>query len=212
MRSTSARLVPMTGIVFVVLVVASSLLPGSLPKSTTTGASVIAYARHHTGSLDTSAVLIGVSLVFGLFFFGHLRAVLRQNGAAESLAAVSFGGAVLFAAGGGIAAGTSLALADHPRNLAPSAAQTLNLLGRDLPMILFVGAGILMLAAGLAIVRTGGLPVWLGWAGIVLGLVGVLPVGFIAILAAAIWTLAASIVLILRAGSEAIETAPAHAA
>jgi hypothetical protein len=172
---------------------------------------VISYARNHGGALDASAVLIGFSLVFGLFFYGQVRAVLRRTAATESLAAVSFGGAVLFAAGGGVAAGTSLALADHPGRLTPAAAQTLNVLGRDLPMILFAGAGILMLAAGIAIVRSRLLPAWLGWAGIVLGVVGVLPVGFVAVLAAAAWTLAASVVMTLGAAKEAVEAAPVAA-
>jgi hypothetical protein len=73
---------------------------------------------------------------------------------------------VLFAAGGAVTGGASLALADDPGKLDPAAAQTLNVLARDLAMILYAGLGLLMLAAGLAIVRSRLLPAWLGWVGI----------------------------------------------
>jgi len=192
------RMAPLTGVVFVILLVVSVFLPGSIPNSDATGAKVISYADAHKGSLTTSSVIIGFSLFFGLMFYGQLRGFLRRSPAVEQLAAISFGGAVLFAAGGGVVAGAQLALGDSPTKMDPAAAQALNVLARDLPMILFVGGGVLLFAAGLAIIKSRSLPAWLGWAGIVLGVVAVLPLGFIAVIGVALWTLATSIVLTLH--------------
>jgi hypothetical protein len=54
---------------------------------------------------------------------------------------------------------------------------------------------VLVFAAGAAAVRHGGLPKWLGWLGIVIGVVAFTPAGFIAFLAAGIWILIVSVLL-----------------
>jgi hypothetical protein len=59
------------------------------------------------------------------------------------------------------------------------------------------GLGVLVLAGGLAAVRHGGLPNWLGWVGIVIGVVMFTPAGFIAFLASGVWVAIASILLTL---------------
>ena len=194
-----ARMAPLTGVLFVVLLVVGSVVPGSVPKTTASGAEVVTYASDHQNALRVSAILIGISLLVGLVFYGELRALLRKDSSVESLAAISFGGAVLFATGGGTVSGVALAVADQPSKLDPAAAQTLNILYIDLPLVLLVGLGIVMFTAGIAIVRSGLLPSWLGWSGIVLGVVGVFPLGLIALILGALWTLAASIVMTIMA-------------
>jgi hypothetical protein len=198
MSDKLSRFVPLTGVVVVALLVVSAFLPGSMPSSSASGVQIIAYAKAHQNSLNASAFLIGLSLFFGLIFYGQLSGYVRSSPKGERLATISFGGAVLFAAGGGVAGGTSLALADSPQKLDPAAAQALYALMRDLPMILFVGVGVLMFAAGLAIVRSQLLPRWLGYAGIILGVITLLPLGFLALVIGAVWTLAASVAMMLR--------------
>ena len=198
MSDKLSRFVPLAGVVFVALLVVSAFLPGSMPSSSASGVQIIAYAKGHQNSLNASAFLIGLSLFFGLIFYGQLSGYLRSSPKGERLATIAFGGAVLFAAGGGVAGGTSLALADSPQKLDPAAAQALYALMRDLPMILFVGVGVLMFAAGVAIVRSQLLPRWLGYAGIIFGVITVLPLGFVALVIGAAWTLAASVAMMLR--------------
>jgi hypothetical protein len=53
-------------------------------------------------SLLAGAYLIGLSLFFGLFFFGSLRGYLRRSAAAERLAAIVFAGGALFAVAGSV--------------------------------------------------------------------------------------------------------------
>jgi hypothetical protein len=66
---------------------------------------------------------------------------------------------------------------------------------------------VLVLAAGLSTVRHGGLPKWLGWAGIVIGILVFTPAGFFAFLASGVWIALASILLTqARRGAPATST------
>jgi hypothetical protein len=178
--------------------VISAVLPGSLPSSAASGSVIAAYAVSHKTDLTVSSVVIGISIFVGLLFYGQLRWRLRHAPAADKWATISFGGAVLFAAGGGVSGGAQLALADDPKRLSPAAAQALYAIFRDMPMVLFAGLGVLMFAAGLAILQSHLLPRWLGWIGLAFGIVAVLPLGLIALVLGAAWTLAVSIAMTRR--------------
>jgi hypothetical protein len=186
---------------FVVLFVLSGAAAGAQPDTSATGATVIAYAKDHQNGIRFSAILVGLSLFVGLLFYGQVRHVLRQDPDSESWAAIAFGGAILFATGGGVVSGVGLALSEEPGKLDPGAAQALNLLYMDIPLVLFVGVGILMFFFGVAIVRSRLLPTWVGWLGLVCGVVALLPVAFFGFAGATVWTLAVSIILILRPAS-----------
>ena len=100
------------------------------------------------------------------------------------------------AAGFGILAFVHLALADAADSANTIAtAQVLNVLDNNdfLPMV--SGVAVLVLAAGLSTVRHGGLPKWLGWVGVVLGIVSFTPAGFFGFLASGIWIVIVSILL-----------------
>ena len=62
--------------------------------------------------------------------------------------------------------------ADTAGDVAPQVTQTLSVLQADFFFPLAVGAGVFLLANGLAILRTGALQSWLGWVAVVLGVVG----------------------------------------
>jgi hypothetical protein len=194
-----SRLVPLTGVVFVALLVSTNVLVGSAPESTDSAAKVIAFYQSHQSKIELNAFLTGLSLFFGLFFYASLRDYLGRARASERLAATAFGGAVLFAVGGGLSAGLQFALADAPSKLAPATAQALNLLENDMTVFtLTAGIALLLMAAGIAIVRTRALPVWLGWLAIVFAVVALTPVGFFAFFATGIWTLIVSILIYTR--------------
>jgi len=71
--------------------------------------------------------------------------------------------------------------------------QTLNVLDNNDFVPAVAGVALLVLAAGLSVVRHGGLPRWLGWVAIVLGIAAFTPAGFIAFLAGGVWIIVVSI-------------------
>ena len=195
----SHKLAPLTGVVFFVVLLAG-VLTGDNLSSTDSGAKVIAYYTAHRSRLQASALLIGLAVFVGVVFYGLLRDYLRRSEGVRGLTATAFGGVLLFAASGCLGAGCTLALADSPSRLTPVSAQTLNLIKTDGNSV-FSSAGIavLLFAYGLAIVRSGLLPKWLGWVAFPFVILALFPpTGFIAFIAAGLWTLIVSIVLYLR--------------
>ncbi len=97
----------------------------------------------------------------------------------------------MFGVTGGTVAGVLVALADSPDHLTLSSAQTLNFLQNDIPsMLASMAFGVMAIAAGIAMVKSALLPTWLGRVSVVLGILGLLPVGdFFALPAIGLWTL-----------------------
>ena len=194
------RFVPLTGVVFVALLVATFIVSGSTPGSDESGAKVISFYKDHKNAQQASNALGAIAVVFLIFFAGFLRGYLIRSTRAAALAACGFGGAVLIGVGGAIFSSIGFALADVPDKLNPAAAQALNVLSNDFFFPLAAGASVFMIANGLAAVRSGLLPLWLGWIAVVLGVVSVTPVGFFAFLAVMLWVLIVSILLFIRGG------------
>lgn len=206
------RLAPLTGVVLIALLVTSGALIGNEPKSGATAARVISFYQSHRTKIELSAYLTGLSVFFGLFFYGLLRDHLGRVESARRLASTAFAGAVTFAVGGTLSAGTMIALADVPGTLGAGAAQALNVLENDLALFADgVGIAVLLMASGLAILRGRQLPTWLGWAAIAFSLASLLPLRFVNLPLVALWTLTASILLLRRGGARLPEPHPALA-
>jgi hypothetical protein len=192
------RFAPLTGIVFVAIVVAVFAIGGSTPGDHDSAQKVQAfYAAHHTKHMNLAFIMM-IAIPFVLFFASVLRHDLRRAGGSGQLANAAFGGGVLLSAGLGLLAAVHLALADAGGNAKTIAtAQTLNVLDNNDFVLMVAGLAVLALAGGLSALRHGGLPKWMGWAGIVIGVLSFTPVGFIAFLAAGIWVVIAAILLTL---------------
>lgn len=204
------RMAPLTGVALVVLLVLSQVLLGNEPGENASAGQVVAFYNAHHGGIQVSAYLTGLAVVSGLFFYAYLSDHIRRAENSARLAIAAFGGAVLFAVGGALSAGTQFALADVPGKLSPAAAQALNLLQQDISVFLIAaGAAGLLLASGLAILRGRQLPAWVGWLGLVLGIASLVPLRNIGAPLAGIWTLVVSILLCLRAGRPTSSPEPA---
>jgi hypothetical protein len=117
-------------------------------------------------------------------------------GGTGQLSDAAFGGGVLAAAGFAILATVHVALANAGESVTTlGTTQTLNVLDNNDFIPAAAGLAVLVFAAGAAAVRHGGLPKWLGWLGIVIGVVAFTPAGFVAFLAAGIWILIVSVLL-----------------
>jgi hypothetical protein len=204
MAANRSRWAPLAGVAFVVLLVLGAVLAGSEPRGGSSAARIVAFYTVHRTTVKASDLLTALAVVVGLLFYGYLRDCLSGTGASARLAATAFGGAVVFAVGGLTGAGAQYALADIPARLAPGAAQALNLLQNDLAgFTVNAGAAVLLIASGSAVLAGRRLPAWTGWLAVVLGLLTLVPVPNSGALTAGVWTLLASILLIIRGGSAA---------
>jgi len=192
------RRASLTGVVFTLLLVVSFVVAGETPGADDSIQEVVSFYSDNESQVVISAVLSGLSAVFFLFFVGSLGAVLRAaEGATPGLSVVARAGGVVAAVGILIFAGLLFTLGDAADTLEPEATQTLNALNADFFFPLGGGIATFLFATGLVVVRRGGLPVWLGWAALVVAVAIFTPLGFFAFLAFIAWVLVASVVLAL---------------
>ncbi len=198
------RLAPLTGALFVALLIASFIVTGETPDADASAQEAVSFYTSNDTSVAVSAGLGGAAVVAFLFFVGILRGELRRYEAEPGvLSATAFAGGILVAVGGAAFSSFALTLSDTADKLDPSAVQALNALNEDFFIPLGAGSLVLLLAAGIAIVRTLAFPKWLGWTAIVFGVLWLTPAFFIAGPGALLWILIVSIMLSQRAASAA---------
>ena len=208
---------PLTGVLFVIVVVVSFTIAGEPPDVEDPVQEIVSHYTDDKDAIFTGAILSGIAAALLIFFAGILRQALRAaEGPDGVLSLVSFAGAVVVAIGATIDSTISIALAEAADDIEPTAVQALQALWDNDFLPFAMGNLVFTLATGLSIVRHGALPKWVGWIGIVLGVVSLTPVGFFAFFGAGIWILIISVILTLyarqagpTAGAAAGPTAPA---
>jgi len=211
MRSDLRRNLGLGGLLFVALFVVSTFIV-STPNSDASPADAAKKYGAHTGGLAAQAWIISVAVLVGIAFFWYLRDLLAETPALQRLATIGFGGALIFAASGGVSAGIDFALSDiaNKTSTSPTTMQVLNVFNTDVTGVMAAGGvAAFLLATGFVITRSAVLPAWLGWVAVVLGIAALVlqpasPIG------AAAWVLIASIVLLATKGpAVAADPAPA---
>jgi hypothetical protein len=204
MTKDAHRWGPLTGVLFVALAVAMFAVAGDAPDANDhTARQIVAYYSDRDGAAMASVCLglIGCALI--VFFCAYLSSVLGEG----LLPRVAFAGGVILAVGLAIDAMISVALVHTADHIDPVAVQALSSLYTNdyLPFVL--GAMLILLASGLAIVTQHNLPPWLGWLGIALALPAPTPIGAVTFFGAGIWILIASVLLWTRGrGLSRLET------
>jgi hypothetical protein len=197
-RSTLERLAPLTGILFVALFIASFAITGETPDINDTQDEVVSFWQDNDTEAMFGAAMIMWGSIFAVWFGGSLRGALRRaSDDADRLAALTFAGWVILAVGACAFAGFSFAAADvaDESNVPPDVIQAFSILGEDFFPILSAGLAIAMLAGGIATLRYGGIPRWLGYVAVLLGITAATPVGFFSFMLTGIWVIIVSIVL-----------------
>ena len=193
-QSRWERLAPLTGVVAVAIIIAVFSIGGSTPDEHDSASKVWAYYSRHHDKQIALAFILAIALPFLVFFASTLRHELRRAGGTGQLSTAAFGGGVLAAAGFGLLSTVHIALSSAGERVVTQATvQTLNVLDNNDFVPAVAGVALLVLAAGLSVVRHGGLPRWLGWVAIVLGIAAFTPAGFIAFLAGGVWIIVVSI-------------------
>lgn len=186
------------GLVFVILVLVATFALPSSPDTNATAAKVALFYHQHQAAYYFNSYVIVAAIIVGLAYFWYLREYLAQLTASRRLLTVAFAGAVVFAVSGGISAGVHFALADasHSGNISGTSMQTLNVLGNDLNLpMTAAGTVAFLIFTGIVIIRSGGLPRWLGWVALVLGILST--PGFLGAAPTGLWILIASITVIV---------------
>ena len=197
----SARVIgPLTGILFVILVIVAFLVSGETPSTDDSAQEIVDFYLDNDSSQQAASALLALGCVALIFFLGSLRRALRAAAGDEGgLSTVVLVGGLVIAVGASIFAGIGFTLGDAADELPPSAILTLNALNSDMFFTVAVGTAVFNLALGLAVLRHGGLPRALGWVALVIGIAGLTPAGFFAFLATGIVIVWASVVLTMRA-------------
>ena len=191
---------PLTGVAFVVVLIIGVLVGGEPPDVKEPAQEIVDHYIDNKDSVQAGVMLQMIAAALLLFFAGYLRKVLRAApGEGGMLPAVALAGATVMAAGAAFDATVSFALAEAADDIEPASVQALQALwDNDWPPLI-LGASVLMIASGLSIALYGALPKWWGWIGIVIGVVGLTPIGFVAFPGGGLWIVVTSVLLTVRA-------------
>jgi hypothetical protein len=205
--NTFLRWAPVSGIVFVVLMVVGSMLIGDVPSPDASTKQVAAYLTddgNHTRNLVGAYMWVVGALAF-LWFLMRLRNDLRRaEGAPGVLSNLAFSAGIAFAAVWMVSAATfaSVAYATGVRSApvtSPDLVRVLPPMGR---LILLLGGGfsglLLLLATAALILRTAVYPKWLGWLAIVAAIVLLFDLVYLTIFPFWGWVFIASVVMLIR--------------
>jgi uncharacterized protein DUF4386 len=201
------RWAALSGIVFVILMLVGASFILDVPKGDASPqeiASYLADSGNHTRNIIGAYVWVLGGLAF-LGFVTGLRSVLRRaEGDSSRLSDVVFGAGVVFTAVWSVSAAAIASVAyaiefSDARVTNPDLVTVLPSLGGLLLLLGGGFAGILLLAAtSILIFRTGVLPRWLAWLGIIVAASLVVDVTYVNILPFVGWVGIVSIVLLRR--------------
>ena len=192
------RLAPLTGVAFFVIVVVGFLIGGDTPGAHDSAIKAEAFYAKHRDQQMWAAFLVMWGTAFLPFFMSTLKRALDWSGGTGRLANACFAGGIIYTGGFFLLSTVHLALADGAGKTTPQVTQTLNVLDNNDFIPVGAGLGILLISAGLAVVRYRALPAWLGWSALVLGIASFTPAGFFAFILGGVWILVTSIVMYMR--------------
>ena len=202
-----------TGLGFIVLLIISIFVTGE-PKGADEGPAAV--AEWYSDNKDAAEFGAFISVVAGgfLIFFGaYLRKVL-EPGAGLMLSILPLIGIAIVATGAAIDGMLMFAAAEAVDDVPAPEIQTIQAIWDNDFLPFLLGVLVFNWSVGLAVLRSGVLPRWMGWAAIVLGVIGLAgPLGFFGAIGAAIWIIIASILLSMQANGGApaepkVTTAP----
>ena len=197
-------LVPLTGVLFVVLLIVSFAVAGEPPDADEPVTEIVEHYVDNDDAIWASTIIGGLALLSLLFFGAYLRKLFSAaEGHGGMLSALILTATGIMAVGAAIDMTISVALVEAVDNtdtaFDPAAVQALQALWDNDFVPILIGIELLLLSTGLSIVKYGVLPKWLGWVAIVLAVVGMTPIGFVAFPGGGLWVLVVSILLAVRA-------------
>ena len=199
MDRSYVRWMPVTGILFIALAITGFIVGGEPPDAAGNSAEeIVQFYTDNQGSVMAGVIILSVATVLFVFFASFLRSVLdRADGEDGMFSRIAFVGAVVFAVGGAIDGTLIIAMSEAAGEVEPAQIETLQAFWDNDFLPLALGVVLFALGSGISIVVHKSLPVWLGWIAIVLGIVGMTPIGWIAFMGTGVWILVVSVMLLL---------------
>ena len=201
------RWAALSGIVFVVLMLTGAVFVTDVPKPDASAQEIAAYLTdggNHTRNIIGAYMWVVGGLAF-LGFVAGLRTVLRRaEGDPGTLSNLVFGAGTVFTAvwSASAAALAAVAYAVEFSDAPVSNPDFVRVLPQMAGLLLLLGGGfagiLLLLATSVLIFRTGVLPRWLAWFGILAAIALVFDVTYMNIVPLLAWVVGASIVLLMR--------------
>ena len=154
------------GIVFVVLVVVASLIGGTPPKPTDSGAKIVSYFHDNQDALKVGAYLNGLGAVAFLWFLGSLWTRLRRAETAGSrLSVIALVGGIASLVFATIAGASVAFVALYLQELGPGVAQVFYLFATVLLAVSAFALAVFTSATSVMILRYPIVERFLGWVG-----------------------------------------------
>ena len=210
------RLAPLTGVLYAAFFIIAMGMSGSAPEQDAPGAEVITFYQSHHTALSVSCFLTVAAAIAFVFFAGALREALRgDEGEGDWLPTVAFGGGVAYAIALSLFAVGQAALLKGTDLGSVEMARTLNVINSANFYPAMAAVSVVLLAGGIAALRTSALPRWLAWVATVVGAVSVLgPLGFAGFFLLPLWSAVTGVILSRRATDTpvpaAIDAAPSR--
>ena len=193
-----ARFAPLTGLAAVVLGALAFVLMMSAADEPETDAPAIelaAWMNEKSWEIVCAGWVWWLGVAAFLWFLGSVRSVLGSaEGGTRRVTSIAFSAGAVFAVFaasllGPVFAGAAASEFDD-RTITPETAEALWVAGNAFFGLAEIAAGVLCLAVGLVVVRTGTLPKWYGWLGLLYGLwLLIIPIGWIGFIGFPIWIL-----------------------
>lgn len=199
MDRSYAKWMPLTGVLFIAMAIAGFIVGGEPPDASGNSANeIVQFYTDNQGRVMAGIIILSIATVLFVFFASYLRSVLDRGAGEDGMfSRIAFVGAVVFAVGGAIDGTLLIAISEAAGEIEPAQIETLQAFWDNDFLPLALGVVLFTLGSGISIVLHKSLPVWLGWIAIVLGIVGMTPLGWIAFMGTGVWILIASVMLLL---------------
>jgi hypothetical protein len=178
MSDRYARYGAATGILFVLFVILGFAVTPKPPAADAAPAEVLDYILDKQDTLHIVQLIFAVAGFFYLWFIGTLRSALgAAEGGEGRLATTAYGGGLVAAATLLVGFALAAVAALHPAENGPELTRALVDASLLIPAVGAPAAVVFFVGNGLSILRSGYLPAWLGWLGLVAALFNALGLG-----------------------------------
>jgi hypothetical protein len=197
------------GVVFVILVVVSIAISGSMPNSSDSAAKILKYFHDNKSGIEVAAFLGALAALPILWWAGSLWARVHRGGdRSYRLALIAVLGLLLGGAGNLTQTAVTTTVALEFKNVSPINAKFFFVLAGGFGAAGAIGLAVLVIATSAAVFRYHVFPAWVGWLGVLDGILflvagyslattstAINTFGFAAFILWAIWLLATSVVM-----------------